>query len=148
MGSQTFLLSSVMRMFSVKHQHLILNHCPLTISVLQPSACHSKSVICEELWRTLPSLSLPTSKGERAFIIHYHASSWPRCILLLQTQNSSLACRDPTATGGGTSLLWKAHDSARFHWQILKPEQGIGWHSSCINVLWPSTCSLLHRCTL
>lgn len=100
------------------------------------------------LWRTPPVPLPPHQQRRGAFIIHCNASSLPRYILLLQTQNSSLACGNPTATGRGTSLLWEAHDSARFHWQILKPEQAIGWHSSCINVLWPSPCSLLHRCPL
>lgn len=97
----------VIKMLSEKHQHLILNNFPLTIPVLQPFACHSKPFLCG---KALPSLSLPTNKGERTFIIHCNTLSLPRYILLLQTQNSSLTCWDPKATGGGTSLLWKAHD--------------------------------------
>lgn len=84
-------LFPVIRMFSAKHQHLGLNHFPLTVPVLQPSARHAKSVIYKE---PLPSPSLHASKGERSFIIHCDASSLPRYILLLQTRNSSLACGD------------------------------------------------------
>ena len=89
MGTQTSLLTpQLIRMFSTKHQPLVLNHFPFTVPVFQPSTCHSKSVISKE---PLPYPSLRTSEGERAFIIHCDASSLPRCILLLQTQNSSLA---------------------------------------------------------
>lgn len=126
-------LFPVIKMFSAKHQHWILNHFPLT--------CHSKSFI---YGKALPSLSFPTNKGERTFIIHCNTFSLPSYILLLQTQNSSLTCWDPKATGRGTSLLWKSHD-CQISLTDLKPEQAIGWHSLCINILWLLLCSLLHR---
>lgn len=59
-------LFPVIKMFSAKHQHLILNHFTLTTLVLQAFACPSKSFIYEE---TLPSPFLPAKgRGHLLFI--------------------------------------------------------------------------------
>lgn len=83
-------LFSVIRVFSAKYQHLILNYFPLTIPVLQPSACHSNSVIYKE---ALLTHYLPTSKEKRTFTIHCSAFSLPRYILVLQTQKQLIDLR-------------------------------------------------------
>ena len=135
-------LSLVIRMFSAKHQHWSLSHFPLTVPVLQFSACPSK-------WGT-PPIPPPSSpamgRAHSLFIVML-----PLCqgiFSCFKLKRAHWLVGNPIATGGRASLLWEAHGSARFHWQILEPKQAIGWHSPCMNVLWPSPCSLLHRCPL
>lgn len=134
----------VIKMLSEKHQHSTLNNFPLTIPVLQPFACHSKPFLYGKLF--LPSPFLPTKgRGHLLFIAILSLCQGIFSCFKLKTAHWLAGIQKPRVE---EQVYYGKHMTARFHWQILKPEQEIGWHYLCINIFWLLLCSLLHRCPL